>query len=329
MQTPDYAARQTAELNQYKDQTEVHDLPPICFYWLNRYILPEMQQLGITSVDQFFASNLLKALDQSTTRQTRRFLSLGAGNCDTEIRLAQTLRASGATDFVIYCLDLNEDMLHRGRESAAQLNLTPHIHPLQADFNTWQPDLQYDAILANQALHHVVSLESLCKACRQALTPQGLFITSDMIGRNGHRRWPEALHHVGQFWNELPEPYRYNRQLRRQETTYPDWDCANEGFEAIRSQDILPLLLETFRFQFFYAFGNVTDPFIDRSFGPNFNAEAAWDRDFIDRVQACDHHEMAAGRLKPTHMLAVLSRDQSTDLLCLPNRTPESSVRHP
>jgi SAM-dependent methyltransferase len=326
MQPADYAARHAAELTQYNDQTEVHHLPPICFYWLNRYILPEMQQLGVTSADQFFASGLAKSYQQST-RKTRRFLSLGAGNCDTEIRLAQTLLQSGATDFTIHCLDLNQTMLERGREAAARQNLTPHIHPLHADFNAWQPDAPYDAILANQALHHVVQLESLFSACHSALTPQGLFIVSDMIGRNGHRRWPEALHLVEKFWNELPESYRYNRQLRRQETTYPDWDCSLEGFEGIRSQDILPLLLDRFRFRFFYAFGNVTDPFTDRGFGPNFNAQNPWDQNFIDRTHACDQTEMSQGRLTPTHMLAVLSRENTADLISLPNRTPQSSVR--
>jgi SAM-dependent methyltransferase len=328
MPPDDYSTRIEAERAHYKDQTQVHDLPGICFYWLNRYILPEMARLGVTSADQFFASNLLRAYRQAGSR-TRRFISLGAGNCDTEVRLARTLLEAGATDFVIDCLDLNEDMLERGRELAAAQNVASHIHPLKGDFNTWQPACEYDAILANQALHHVVQLEDLFLACQASLTPAGLFVISDMIGRNGHRRWPEALVLVEQFWNELPEPYRYNRQLLRQETAYPDWDCSLEGFEGIRSQDILPLLLQRFHFNFFYAFGNVTDPFIDRGFGPNFDASSAWDRDFIDRVHACDVREMLAGRLKPTHMLAVVGRQQTAETVCLEKRTPGFSVRWP
>ena len=43
------------------------------------------------------------------------------------------------------------------------------------------------------------------------------------------------------------------------------------SFEGIRAQDILPLLVERFTFDEFIGFGNVIDPFVDRSFGPNFD----------------------------------------------------------
>jgi hypothetical protein len=54
-------------------------------------------------------------------------------------------------------------------------------------------------------------------------------------------------------------------------------------FEGIRSQDILPLLLEYFHFEVFIPYGNVIDPFIDRTFGPNFDSSREWDRDFHRR----------------------------------------------
>ncbi len=67
-----------------------------------------------------------------------------------------------------------------------------------------------------------------------------MFVTNDMIGRNGHQRWPEALEIVNQYWHELPEAYRYNKLLSRYEPEYMNWDCSTEGFEGIRAQDILP-----------------------------------------------------------------------------------------
>ena len=41
--------------------------------------------------------------------------------------------------------------------------------------------------------------------------PGGKFLISDMIGRNGHQRWPEALTIVHDFWRKLPPSYRFNR----------------------------------------------------------------------------------------------------------------------
>ena len=81
-----------------------------------------------------------------------------------------------------------------------------------------------------------------------------------------------------------------------------------ESFEGIRSQDILPLLLDHFHFRLFFGFANVIDPFVDRSFGHNFDATAPWDRAFIDAVQERIEKEMVSGRIKPTHMLAVVEK---------------------
>ncbi len=259
----------------------------------------------------------------------RHFLSIGAGNCDAEIRLATELRKSGASDFVIDCLDLNERMLERGKAAAAASDLAVHIEPICADFNSWQPSLKYKAVLVNHALHHVLRMEALLDEIRDSLQPGGSLILSEMIGLNGHRRWPEALGPLIRFWDELPESYRYNHRLQRQDTEYPDWDCATGGFEGIRCQDIVPLLLERFHFRFFYAFGNVVAPFVDRCYGPNFDARSEWDRVFIDRVHAFDEVEIMAGRIKPTIMLAVLGVEEPEKLVCLKPRTPEFCVRWP
>jgi SAM-dependent methyltransferase len=305
-QDTDYAARIAAETAIFTDQVEVHDLPPIFHYWSNTWLRPQLEVYGFSNPDQFFALHLQRACADATG--SARIASLGCGNCDTEVRVAQLLVERGLRDFVIECVDINLAMLERGRAMAAEAGVAAQIITAQGDFNDWRPQHRYDAVLANQSLHHVVNLEGLFGAIENALTPQGRFITSDMIGRNGHMRWPEAFELVHEYWRELPDTYRRNRQLQREEPLFQNWDCSKEGFEGIRAQDILPLLLARFEFEFFFAYGNVIDPFIDRSFGPNFDAGADWDRSFIDRVHARDESELTAGRITPTHMMAVLRR---------------------
>ena len=292
--------------------------------------MPQLASFEDAGADEFFLLNLERAYDGAAVcghGRVRRFVSLGAGNCDLEVRLAEGLRASGRTEFVFDCLDLNAAMIERGAAAASEKRLAGVIQPLVADFNAWRPEREYDAVVANQALHHVVELERLLEGVPRALSREGKFIVSDMVGRNGHRRWPEALELVEKFWRELPARYRYDRQLRRQDEAYPDFDCSKEGFEGIRWQDILPLALERFGFEFFYAFSNVTDPFADRSYGPNFDAEGAWDREFIDRVHPCDEAEIRYGRITPTHMLAVMGREQDAELVCREHLTPAFCVR--
>ena len=306
-----YQQRIAAERQNFDACVEVHDLPAIFHYWSNRYLRPRLEAVGVSDPDAFFTKYVAECYGRGI--DTRRFVSIGAGNCDTEVRLARALINAGCNDFVIECLELNERMLERGIQLAQTDGLVDKVVPLQADFNEWQPVGRYDGIIAHQSLHHVVALERLFDAVGAALAPHGRFIVSDMIGRNGHQRWPEALAIVRDLWRDLPPSYRYNRQLRRYEPEFLDWDCSTEGFEGIRAQDILPLLVDRFGFDMFLGFANVIDPFIDRGFGPNFSADSQSDREFIDRVHERDQAEIAAGSIKPTHMFAVMHRGADPD----------------
>lgn len=321
-----YEDRLTAEKRFYENYVNIHDLPAIHIYWAHELVRPKLLALGLGGPMEMFKKYLEDQCARDKHRPCR-FVSLGAGNCDIEIELAKYLCEKGHTHFLIECLDLNAAMLERGRVAAIENGVDGKISFIEADFNEWQPASEYDAVLANQVLHHVVNLEGLFTRIKGTLKPHGQFIVGDMIGRNGHQRWPEALDIVHEYWRMLPPSYRFNRLLNRYEELYQDWDCSQSGFEGIRAQDILPLLLEHFHFQVFFGFGNAIDPFVDRAFGHNFDGAATWDRDFINRIHLRDEQEMLAGRLKPTHMLAVVGNDRDKPTLCPERLSPEFCVR--
>lgn len=298
-----YRLRAAIEQANYADVQEVHDLPAIFHYWSNTYLQPKCLALGFSHPDDLYLQQMLAAL---ATNPHARFLSIGAGNCDLEVRLARQLRDRGHADFVLTCLDLNDAMLRRGQDAAARADVSANLAFIQADFNTWRPATAFDVVIANQSLHHVTELEHLFAAVQDAIGDTGCFVTSDMIGRNGHQRWPEARTIIDTLWVELPAAKRHNHLQRQYEPTFQDWDASVSGFEGIRAQDILPLLVERFHFALFLPFGNLIDPFTDRAFGPNFDPDDAADRAFIDRVHALDEAELLAGRITPTHMLAVM-----------------------
>jgi SAM-dependent methyltransferase len=300
-----YRMRLAEEERIFKDCTTVHSLPPIFHYWSNKYIRPKLEAVGFRGVTEVFTDSMERQCELRQGHPTR-FLSIGAGNCDMEIQFALALRAAGHSRFVIDCLDLNEDMLERGRSAASSLGVSDHLNPVPGDFNQWRPSQKYDGVIASHVLHHVLNLEGLFAGIQESLRAGGCFAIADIIGRNGHLRWPEAMPLVQEFWRRLPPSYRYNHQLRRYEEVFEDWDCSKLGFEGIRAQDILPLLIEHFHFRQFVAFSNVIEPFVDRRFGPNFDASAQWDRAFIDEVHRRDEQEMIRGNIKPTQMLAVL-----------------------
>ncbi len=324
-----YLLRVLYEKHFYRNNLQVHDLPPIFHYWSNRYLRPMFEAHGFSSPDHFFERSLVQLGQQ---HGNLKVLSIGSGNGELEIHIAQSLQQAGV-GFELECLDLNPHMLQRAREAAQQAGVLAGMRFTQGDFNRLELQAEhYDAILANQSLHHVLELERLFEQVHAALQPHGQFLTSDMIGRNGHMRWPEALEAMRPFWQELPPAYRYNRLLRRQEDEFINHDCSTHGFEGIRAQDILPLLLRHFQFELFLPHGNIIFPFVDRAFGHNFNAEAEWDRDFIDRVHAADQAGILHGRLKPCSMLAILRRRDIPPVqtrLADPRLTPAFCVRPP
>ena len=324
---PDYEDRLKREIAHFAGQLDVHALPDIFHYWSNTYLLPILKSFGFDSPDDFFLQELKRIVAE---RPGARIVSLGAGNGDLEVRLARALVDAGQGSFRMVVTDINETMLARGRANAIDRGVADRVDFEIVDFNDWQPDAPIDVVIANQSLHHVQNLEHLLSATRTAIgQTDGWLLTSDMIGRNGHMRWPEALEVVQRFWQEMPERCRYNHQLDRHEPEYVNHDCSDESFEGIRAQDILPLLLQYLHFETFVAFGNVIDVFVDRAFGHNFDAADPDDRAFIDRVHQADDELLRSGRIKPTHMIASLRTRPVSGTRYRENLSPEFCVRRP
>jgi len=324
-----YKLRYLNEVRIFGKNHNVHELPEIFHYWSNKYLLPKEQLLGFNNPDDFFYKYCKDYCLQLTDTPQIKIISIGSGNGELEVNIALNLVNSGITNFIVECMDINAKMHARTIKLAESHNVEQYIQTLQKDFNDWQPDKKYDLILANQSLHHVTELEQLFDSIYQGLSPQGKFITSDVIGRNGHMRWPEALEMVQSFWQELSKQYTYNPAYKRHEKKYINHDCSTRSFEGIRAQDILPLLVNKFEFEMFLPFANIIMVFIDRTFGHNFDAKNEWDIDFIDRVHAADEAAILNGTIKPTQMLAVMTRSKLKNIKLLhPKLTPEFCIRN-
>jgi len=326
-----YEKKVANEINFYAECENVHDLPDIFHYWSNKYLLPIQQKFGYKSPDDFFVTYIKQYALENKFVDHLKIVSIGSGNGELEVNIAKEMKTNGIENFAIECVDINHHMLERTLKLAQEMEVEDHIKISKTDFNQWQPEKnKYDIVMANQSLHHVLNLEGLFNATNLALKDDGSFITSDMIGRNGHQRWPEALELLKPFWAELPEKYKYNQLLQRKETGYINHDCSTEGFEGIRAQDILPMLVENFNFELFIPFANIIMVFIDRPFGHNFDANSEWDLDFIDRVHAADEQAILDGIIKPTQMLAVMKkRCVKEPKLRHEKLTPEFCIRNP
>lgn len=323
-----YEDRVRSEARHFRGRFAFDALPPAHDYWSNRYLRPEVERLyGISGPIEIYAQECTRAFAASGVR---RVLSIGCGRGDLEVAIARRLRALGEQAFRIDCLELVPELCERGRCFAAENGVAEHVCFVQADMNAWTPAEAgaYAAVIANQVLHHVVALEHLFDAIRASLAPGGLFVTRDMIGRNGHRCWPEVKAVVDDLWAALPRRLTYDVRFERFHDAYPDRDLSTEGFEGIRSQDILPLLLERFHFARFVCFGALIERFAGRAFGHNFRMDDEGDRTLVDLIYLLNHRLVGAGAIKPTQMVASLALDPR-ETRCGFGWTPSFCLRSP
>ena len=325
---PTYEDRVRAELGFFTDVRKVHDLPSISHYWSHTHLIPMLEPLGFRNSLEMFRLYIARVCAQHPD-ETCRVLSIASGDSAPEINTAQWLIEHDIRNFQFECRDINEEVLARGRLAAADNGVGGHFAFVPTDINLWKPQEIYHVILAVQCLHHIVELESLFDKIHRALHPSGYFAADDMIGRNGHQRWPEAMKHVKRLWKELPADYKHNRAFGTHDRKIDNRDFSEGCFEGIRSQDILSLLVRRFHFDVFAGFGNIVDVFIDRMYGPNFDPKKAWDREFIDRAHMLDVQEIDAGRVKPTHMYAVMTQAPVAVPRFPRHWSPEFCVRQP
>jgi SAM-dependent methyltransferase len=297
---------------------------------MQKHIVPRVIEIfGVRNALDIYASTFMDAL--GSQNETRKVLSVGAGDCTLEVRLAKRLLSQIGPTFELLCYDLSEARLARGRANAVAEGLQEQVSFRVGDIRELPADEQFCGVMAHHMLHHVQELETAFSRLAAVLHPHGRFVTMDMIGRNGHQRWPEALDILRALWRTLPMEYRYNHQTRQCDEEFVDRNHAIRGFEGIRAQDILPLLLERFDFEAFLGYGNLTDPFVERAYGHNLAPDDARACALVDFVHLLNDRLLDSGNIKPTMMFAIVrAKGQSPAATrCFRHWTPEYCIRRP
>src|SRR6476661_7126539 len=101
----EYESRLKQEQSAYNEKLKVHDLPAIFHYVSNKYWRPRFEALGIRGINEFFADRIVELASQRG--RSLDICSVGAGNCDLEVAVAQLAKDGGARDLNFTCLDLN------------------------------------------------------------------------------------------------------------------------------------------------------------------------------------------------------------------------------
>jgi SAM-dependent methyltransferase len=324
MSAANYEAQIAGELRVFGEEN-VSALPPIAWYWSRRYVQPLLSAVGAAGIEPLWVEQIAGQCARRAP-SAARLVSLGAGDGETELRLATGLAARGIDNLELVLVELNSELLARARAAAKSLGFSDRVRTECADLNLWTASDTADVYFANHSLHHVVELEHLYDQVSGSLGSDGVLLVNDMIGRNGHQRWPEALAILRRLWPMLDSGYRRSRVTGEIDADYPDTDFSIGCFEGTRAQDVLPLLLERVHPEVFVTFGNVIDPFTDRIYGWNFNPDSALDRELIDVIASIDEAGIDLGLWSPTHMIATF-RPQPVDCVFPGERSPAHVLR--
>ena len=323
--TDDYEARVQSQIQQYAKTTNIHDLPEIFSSWSEHYIGDGLEAVfNCRSMVDMYALSFIESAAAVPHRPV--FLSIGCGDGTFELDVVRALHRRGLKEFDFFCLDLSDVLIARFQKKITT-EFADNIHLLTADLNTHRFERPFDAVMANHSLHHMVDLERIFATIYDSLHENGIFVTNDMIGRNGHMRWPEVRLMIDFFWPLLSQEQRVQRQLQRHEAQFMDHDCSTEGFEGIRAQDILPLILSSgFRPRKFFGYGGFIDVFIDRGFGHGFSSTDPYDAFLIERISFLNDLLLDAGLIKPTVMAAQFTK-RDVQEICYRGRTALGSIR--
>jgi len=229
-------------------------------------------------------------------------LSLGSGPGGLEFSFAD-----GAPRAHITCLDINPVLVEIGQQRARDLGCDVRFEV--ADLNTVVlPPRAFDLVFCHAWLHHIIELERLMEQITRTLRPGGELITVDVVTRNGYRMWPETREVVHALWRTLPERFRLNH------TAYPEPRVDNEiwemdtsvgSMECIRSEDILPVLAQSFTPTAFVPFLSIGRRFLDPMYGPNYDLAAPLDKALFDWIWELDRHYIASGQLHPETFFGI------------------------
>jgi SAM-dependent methyltransferase len=260
---------------------------------------------GVSSVCDFYAKPFSELFE---IKNTLRLVSIGSGDCCYEMEICRFLLRNNHTNFHFLCLEVNERLIAQAKTKIKEASLDKWLDIEIFDINRESLNFPVDGFMAHHSLHHIVELERLFASIDRCLLPHGRFLTQDMIGRNGHMRWPETLGVINGLWATIDDSKKFNHQFGVKQNEYVNYDCSTEGFEGVRAQDILPLLISHFTFTGFVATGGLIEVFVDRGFGHNYTTENKGDLEFIDFVADINDRMIELGLIKPTIVFAEMRK---------------------
>jgi len=236
----------------------------------------------------------------TSSKQETKIISLGCGTGDWEVALTEKSDKI-STDLV----EINPDLLKYAKEYSKKHQLK--VNTIIQDVNNLNlKKNEYDFVIVRSSLHHFLELEHVFEEIKHALKPHGTFLVmGEVIGRNGQLLYNETREKINDIMKILPEKYRLNHHTNRIDHEFPDIDYAKDSFEAIRSEEIYPLIMRYFDAVEHIAFDTIISYLLDFRYGPNYDINRNLDKSIIELIVNLDMHYLENKILKPTALFGI------------------------
>jgi SAM-dependent methyltransferase len=239
-----------------------------------------------------------------------RALVLGCGSGWLERALVERRRFRS----IIAC-DFAPDSVARARAAAETEGITSIEYRVLDLERDELPPGPFDAVFANDVLHHITGLEPLYMRLNAALAPSGRIIFNEYVGPNRFQYSDERMEIVNRYLRVLPDRLRWDpvagKILWKRERTDATQLVADDPTEAVRSQEVLPLARRFFRPVREYPYGGgLLNPLLF-AIVTNFRPGDPWDDRVMSGLCAAEERLTESGEIEPDFYVFVGERNGS------------------
>src|ERR1043166_2948119 len=221
-------------------------------------ILPELERSEAAIEDAKASAELRVGRYQSSLIRVaqekglkfKNGLTLGCGAG----RLERALMQNGICQS-FHGIDISEQAVVAAREIAQENNLS--ISYEVADLNFVKlPEKQFDLIVAQTSLHHILFLEHVAEQVWRSLTSDGYLWIHDFVGETQGQHDPKRMALMNELLTILPEKFRTNKINGRvfRKVARPEPGKLGSPFESIRSGEIVSVFQQWFTVEWKFEF---------------------------------------------------------------------------
>ncbi|MCG8415655.1 MAG: class I SAM-dependent methyltransferase [Pseudomonadales bacterium] len=176
-----------------------------------------------------------------------------------------------------------------------------------ADVNAIElPENHYDIVYIQRAYHHLEAIEHVASQINHSLKANGIFVLVDYVGANFLQRTKKQRKICEMLWPFLAERYRRSPQGQvRVKLQIPDKEKLSP-YEAIRAEEILPVLQATFDTQHLFLFAGILFPLLE-GFAQNYT-DSDEDKRLLKSMWDLDQKLIEAGDVEPNFVRAVFRK---------------------